>query len=324
MTRLALPERTAARLRESDYRVLVTGASGWLGQAALEMLARTLGPGWAERVHCFGSSPRRLELRDGLVVTQRPLAEMASLPRRPSMLLHFAYLTREKVSGMSPEDYVATNRAISAQTAEAAEQVGVDRVFLSSSGAVYAAMAAPQSADPSLLYGRLKLEDEALFAAYAARATGRRVMTARLFNLSGPYINKLGSYALSSFIEQARHNSTIEIRAPRPVIRSYTGVENLLGVAFGGLLADAGEPYLCFDTAGEREVEVQELADMVRTVVNPATVVQRASLARSGADRYVGDGRRYRMLMADHGVTPHDLLRQVADTAEYLGHAEHH
>ena len=324
MTRLVLPEHTAARLRNSGYRVLVTGASGWLGQAALEMLAHTLGPRWTERVQCFGSTSRSLELRDGLVVTQRPLAEMATLPCRPSMLLHYAYLTREKVTGMSPEAYVAVNRAISRQTAEAAGRVGVDRVFLTSSGAVYAAMAAPGTTDPSLLYGHLKREDEDLFAAYATHAAGRRVMTARLFNLSGPYINKLGSYALASFIEQARRGGKIEISAAHPVIRSYTSAANLLSVAFGGLLADDGDPVLCFDTAGEREVEVQELADVVRATVNPEAAVCRTSMLPVSADRYVGDGRRYHALATDYGVLPHDLPRQVADTAEFLSHAQHH
>jgi nucleoside-diphosphate-sugar epimerase len=322
MTRLALPEPIAARLRDSGRRVLVTGASGWLGQAALEMLAYSLGPRWSERVACFGSAARTLRLRDGLELTQRPLAEMASLPRQPSILMHFAYLTREKVAGMPPDDYVATNRAISRLTVEAAARVGVDRVFLTSSGAVYAAMAAPTSTDPSLLYGRLKREDEELFAHFAAQAADRRVMTARLFNLSGPYINKLGSYALASFIEQARRGSTIEIRAAHPVIRSYTSAENLLGVAFGGLLAEGGEPYLCFDTAGEREVEVQELADAVRDTINPEAMVQRASFSPAGADRYVGDGHVYHALAARHGVELHDLARQVADTAEYLNHVQ--
>ena len=318
MAMLTLRESTAALLCDSGYRVLITGASGWLGQAAVEMLASGLGLGWRDRVRCFGSAARTLRLRDGIEVEQRPLAEMAALPCLPSILLHFAYLTREKVAGMSPGDYVATNRAITQQAAAAAERVGVDRVFLASSGAVYASLAAPTATDPALLYGRLKREDEQLFERFADRSQHRRVMTARLFNLSGPYINKLGSYALASFIEQARRGNQIEIRAGHPVIRSYTSAENLLGVALGGLLAESGENHLRFDTAGEREVEMQELADTVRARVAPAVIVERATFSPDGADRYVGDGSKYRALAARLGVVEHALARQVDDTARYL------
>ena len=315
MTPVVLPPPLSARLRDSDWRVLVTGASGWVGRAALELLAHALGPGGAGRVEAFGSSPRVLVLRDGTQVGQRALSELDGLPPRPSLLLHFAYLTREKVAGMSPQAYVATNREITRTVLDAGARAGVERALVTSSGAVHAALAAPDSPDPALLYGRLKLEDEALFASFAAAAPGRRALAVRLFNLSGPYINK--PYALSSFIEQARAGR-ICIQARGPVTRSYTSAANLLGVGLGHLLGDEAPPFLGVETAGDREVEMAALAEAVRAVVNPSAVIERAPLDGSPADRYVGDGRAYRALMARHGVTEDPLERQVADTADYL------
>ena len=113
MNRLALPPALAERLRASDWRVLVTGAGGWLGQAALELLADALGPDWRKRVIAFGSNERLLVLRDGSEIRQHPLAMLPTCPPQPSLMLHFAYLTREKASGMPVEAYIATNRALS-------------------------------------------------------------------------------------------------------------------------------------------------------------------------------------------------------------------
>ena len=48
MTPVVLPPTLSARLRDSDWRVLVTGASGWVGRAALELLAHALGAGGAD------------------------------------------------------------------------------------------------------------------------------------------------------------------------------------------------------------------------------------------------------------------------------------
>ena len=315
MNPVTLPPTLAGQLRGSRWRVIVTGASGWVGRAALELLAHSFGPGWSSRVEAFGSSARLLTLRDGAGIAQRPLSELGALPPRPSLLLHFAYLTREKVAGMSPDDYIATNREITRTVLEAGARAGVERAVVTSSGAVHAALALPMSPDPALLYGRLKLEDEAMFASFAQAASGRRALVVRLFNLSGPYINK--PYALSSFIEQAR-GGRISVQARSPVTRSYTSAANLLGVGLGHLLGDEAEPFLCVETAGEREVEMDALAEAVRAVVNPSATITRAAPDGSPADGYVGDGRVYRALMQRYGVSEDPLPRQIADTADYL------
>lgn len=316
MTRVTLPSALAGQLRDSCWRVLVTGASGWLGRAALELLAHSFGPGWHGRVEAFGSSARRLTLRNGVEIQQRALSELGGLPSHPSLLLHFAYLTREKGAGISPDDYIATNRTITRTVREGGARAGVERAFITSSGAVHAALAAPTSPEPALLYGRLKLEDEALFESFAQAVPGRRALAVRLFNLSGPYINK--PYALASFIEQAK-SGRISVQARSPVTRSYTSAANLLGVALGHLLlSDETQPFLCIETAGEREVEMAALAEAVRVLVNPSAVIDRAAPDGSPADRYVGDGQTYRALMQRYGVAEDLLPRQIGDTADYL------
>ncbi len=316
-----LAKPVAERLRDSDWRILVTGASGWLGQATLELLANALGTSWHERVLAFGSNPRSWTLRDGTEVSQRPLADLPDLPKAPSLLLHFAYLTREKTATMPAEAYLHTNRMLSRLAAGGGAKVGVERVFVTSSGAVHAALARPDDPDPSLMYGRLKLEDEALFEAFAGSAPGRRAFVARLFNLSGPYINKLDSYALASLIRQARQGN-IQIRAQHPVIRSYTSAANLLSVALGQLLADDAEPFLLAETAGECEVEIGELAELVCEAMALDAAIERPSMLMEPVDRYVGDGTKYRRLLALHGIDEHPLSRQIIDTADYLARFE--
>lgn len=317
MQPVALPPALATRLRTSDWRVLVTGAGGWLGQVALEMLADALGEAWRSRVIAFGSRRRDLMLRDGRQVRQRPLADLPAMSRTPSLLLHFAYLTREKTTAMPLDAYASTNRALSLLAVDGGAAVGVERSFSISSGAVHEALARPRDADPRLLYGRLKLEEESLFERFSEAAPGRRSFVARLFNLSGPYINKLDSYALASFICQAR-DGCIQVRARHPVLRSYTSASNLLGVAMGQLLAEDASPFLRVETAGDRVVEVGELARMVRDMISPKATIDRAEYVEAPIDHYVGDGARYRKLLAEHGIPEHSLPRQIGDTAEYL------
>lgn len=319
MNRLALPPALADCLRGSDWRVLVTGAGGWLGQAALELLADALGTEWRERVFAFGSGERSLVLRDGSEIRQQAMAMLPTCPHRPSLMLHFAFLTRERAMSMPAKAYIATNRALSQLAAEGGAAIGVERAFVASSGATHAALATPHDADPGLLYGKLKLEEEALFQRLAQDTPGRRAFVARLFNLSGPYINK--PYALASFIDQAR-NGRIHVRATHPVVRSYTSASNLLGVAMGQLLADDAQPFSRVETAGVHEVEVGELARMVRDLISPDAGIERAECAKGPIDHYVGDGTDYRRLLVEHGIAEHALRQQIADTAEYLASIE--
>ena len=322
MSRLGLSSAFAERLLRSGYRVLITGASGWLGRASLEMLSGVYGELFTERVKCFGSSRRTLQIQSGLAIDQRPLGEMSAIARAKYILLHFACLTKDKVASMSLDEYLAGNRTISRMSMEAAAEVGVERVLLVSSGAVYQALTADGSNEREHPYAAIKLEDEALFRRFAYDRAGTKVLTVRLFNLGGRYINKVAGYALSSFIQQARERgagSSIRINADHPVIRSYVGVGDLLNVAFAHLLDESTDTYDWFDTAGDCEVEVLGLAERVRAVVNPSISITRAALTSTEADRYVGDGTKFRFLASRYGLSLQDLDGQVRETAEYLG-----
>ena len=106
------------------------------------------------------------------------------------------------------------------------------------------------------------------------------------------------------------------------MIRSYTSAANLLGVALGQLLANEAAPFLCVETAGECEVEVGDLAKMVRELVAPNAAIARLTMLTEPTDRYVGDGAHYRQLLALHGIDEHPLARQVCDTADFITQIE--
>ncbi|MDB5484053.1 MAG: nucleoside-diphosphate-sugar epimerase [Caulobacteraceae bacterium] len=305
----------ATRLREGPWRVVVAGAGGWLGLAALELLHGLLGERFAERVKAFGSSARTLSLRGGVSVDQQPLSALADLPPRPTLVLHLAFLTQEKASAMSEADYIAANRAISGAVLAALDGLGAEGVFLPSSGAVYM-VDRPQAQAAMRLYGRMKLEDETAFADWS-RARRKRAVIARVFNLSGPYINKQSSYALACFIADALAGRPIEIRATRPVLRSYAAISELMSVVFGALTDGEAGPVL-FDTAGDEVLEMDEIASVVERSLSPGHGVRRPPLTESEPDRYTGDGAVYRRFRDHLGIEPVAFSRQVEETSRFM------
>jgi UDP-glucuronate decarboxylase len=317
--RLALPDPLAEALRRSRLRIIVTGAGGWIGSATLELLAEALGEEeFCRRVVAFAASDRSLRLRTGLEVPLAALARLETLPSAPSLLLHYAFLTRDRVAAMSAEAYQDANAHIGEIVRRAVARLRPRGLFLTSSGAVYGPGG---SIDQDLArnpYGVLKHRDEIAFAE-SCRAAGSTFVAARVFNLAGEYINKLESYALASFLVDARAGRPIVVRAAHAVERSYVHVGDVVGLALAALLDPRGES-LTFDTAGERVIEVGVLAELVRELAGrPGLEIHRPPLDLTWpADRYVGDPAIMRSLAARQGLGLADLPQQIGCTAEYL------
>ncbi len=302
-----------AALRASDHRIVITGAGGWLGSATLELLRDALGGGFDARVLCYGSSARKLVLRDGLAITQRPLGELPDLDPRPTLVLHLAFLTKDRVAGMAEADYVAANEALSGIVAGALDRIGATAVFVASSGAARAADD-PAAAPAMRLYGALKKRDESTFADWAIRADRTAVVT-RIFNVAGPFINKHQDYALAAFINDALAGRPIVVRAPHRVMRGFVAIRELMSLAFL-LLLEKGARVTSFDTGGDA-LELGEVARVVAETLGPVTV-ERAAITSDRVDDYVGDRTAYDRLLARYEVAAVPLPDQIRDTAESL------
>ncbi len=312
-TAAGLPPDLAHRLADSGLRIIITGASGWIGLATLEMLAAAIGSGWQDRVHAFGSSARRLDLGGGLTIDQRPLPSLADLSPAPSLLLHLAFLTKDKVEGMTEADYVAANQAIADQVERALLPLDVKALWVASSGAAY--RADDDTAAPAMqLYGRLKRDDEDRFAAWAV-ANGRRAVITRVFNISGRHINKPQHYALAAFIMDALAGRPVVVKAQHRVERGMVAVDELMAVVLAELLA-APTGISRFDSGGEG-LELGVIAEEVATVLG-APGAQRAAITSDRIDRYLGDEAAWAALCAHHAVPRQSLADQIRTTAAFL------
>jgi nucleoside-diphosphate-sugar epimerase len=234
-------------------------------------------------------------------------------------LAHYAFLTREHSTVSDLTTYVATNRAISDAVAAHAESRGTAGIFVPSSGAVYRGdgqLEDDLSANP---YGALKVADESRFTRLADDSLPRRVVAVRVFNLAGPFLNKPDLYALGSIVTDIQRGGPIRLRADRPVVRSYVHVGDVVELAFAVMIGAVAAPSGPFDTAGEREVEVGDLARLAAAVLGrPGLPVERPPLADARADRYIGDGTVLSQLAAEHRLPLRELPEQIIATAGYL------
>lgn len=305
----------ARRLTESGARVVITGAGGWLGLATLEMLHGLLGEAFHRRVACFGATGRVLALRGGVEVAQHPLSALADLPAAPSVVLHLAFQTKGAMS-LPPSEFRAINRAIGGRTLSALNRIGAEAVFVASSGAAYIADSVGTSPFKRL-YGSLKLEDEDRFQSWGLE-TGKTAVIARLFNLSGPYINNRSHYALACFIADTLAERPIAIRASNRVYRSFVAIEQVMSVVFAALTEPKGA-IVSFDATGETAFEMGEIAQAVAAALDHRLGIERPPLrAAEPEDRYVGDGVAHQALCREFGMASISLTDQIKQTARFM------
>ena len=308
-----LEAAVAEELIRNDRHIAITGASGWIGRATLDLLMRTLGDAFRNRVTCYGSLTRTLDLGDGRFVQQRALSDLATLEAKGVWVLHFAFQTKDRAEAISEAAYRAANRAIADTVLNALDQIDVEALFVASSGA--ATRADDAGASPAMrLYGAMKRDDETRFATWAERR-GKRVVIGRIFAITGPFINKHEAYAIASFIRDALAGRPIVVHAPHKVFRSYVAIRELMSLVFA-LLGDTGNSPVCFDSGGEP----LELGDIARAVACSlgGGDVDRAIVTDLIPDRYVGDWIAYATLLDRHGILSVPLDRQIRETARYM------
>ncbi len=303
----------AEKLRRDSHPIVVTGAGGWLGQAALEALDGALGEVMPVRVTAFAGSARPMTLRSGRVIAAHSYDSLDQLAIGPSLILHFAFLTR----GFAWQDgYIETNRRITGTMQRFIARNGAFGMFVPSSGAVYGAARVPHQnldADP---YGALKYEDELTFGAHA-RELGFPAVIIRIFNLAGPCMNNLAGYALACIITDILRGGPVNLRAAHPVWRAYAHIGDVLNIALSLLLERQELPV--FDSAGEPSLEIGELAQLTsRLIAGQELIVSRPEWRAGKPDRYLGDTQSYAQAARLAGVALRPLEEQIRDTAGYI------
>jgi len=311
----------ADALRGTDEIVAVTGATGWFGAVALDLLYEALGDQASDRVVGYASSARDVVVSDGRSVTVRPLVELVVQDPPPTTLLHFAFLTRDKVAALGIDAYTSQNVAITATVLDAIGKHEPRHVVVASSGAVHSSTGRLVSDLRSDPYGTLKHLDELAFRA-ATQDVGGACVIPRVFSVAGPHMTKSGLYALGSMIEMATEGGPIEVRARGPVFRSYCGVDEVVAISLWAALSGRES---VFDTCGT-VVEMGDLARLVATAHGlDVDAMRRTWDPDEVPDLYVGDGRIMEELAAESGLSLSPLPALIRQTSDWLerGSEEH-
>ena len=272
-----------------DDRLVILGSSGWFGVEFTELLKRRECP--AQILLVPGPSVgRRVDHKDLVAF-------------RPTVVVNFAFLTRERLDVLGEEEYRRINGELTSRFLSLADSPAVRLALTVSSGAAITDVQHP--------YGQMKAAEEE--RSIALTQPSRHVVVLRAYSVSGGYVRRPRSYALSDLILQARQGH-VRVRADRPVLRRYVWAQDALEVALrGAALGRVG----ILETGGEL-FELGDLATRIVEVVEPLSEITRAQIVNEEPDSYYSDNRSWEEWVSCTNSEPLDIDEQIRQAAMVL------
>jgi nucleoside-diphosphate-sugar epimerase len=312
MTRTAhLLSKSSITLFQSIFptkqRFVITGASGWLGRTFVA-LANSAG----HDLMLVGSHSRPVWIDNQEFLVEK--YELNAIEHfKPTVLIDFAFVTREHLEQMSDEEYKEVNYRLIHNALEVFALPTVRYgMFTSSGAAVYPedALLGQFSENP---YGYLKRRTEELVIQETQRLDKKSIII-RPWSLSGTMVMKDYEFAFSSFIRQSFEN-LIEVKSPNPVYRRYVSTEDFLALSVAMLFSQTCSAEI-FDSGGEL-VSLVDLAQMIAELqTNKVSVVTRQSNSQA-SDNYYSDNSQWAQECEAFGFVPENLIEQISRNLEY-------
>jgi len=210
-------------------KVLITGASGYIGQHLSLALAAS---GW--EVRGLSRSPRPSAL-DNIEWVQGDVVEAEVVNRATAgcaVVIHLACLSLEQ-SARNPSEALRVNVGGTLQALEAARRTEMERFVYISSGQVYGGQATlpdteSQLPQPDSSYGASKLCGEVWCRAYA-QAYGIPVQILRLFNVYGAAADEAPRPTVEAiFVRQLRQGQRPQVRGNPQSGRDFIHVRDVV------------------------------------------------------------------------------------------------
>ncbi len=273
---------------------LITGAAGFLGSALANRLAREghqvrglddLSTGDPQSL-----SPDVLFTRGD--VHDRP--KLWTLLQDVDCVYHLAARVLVAESQLYPREYNAVNVGGTVSLMEAMRDVGVRRVVLISSGAVYGDQGTQPLRENALPNPRSPYAVSKLCAEYYVRTIGDlwniETVALRVFNAYGPGQHLPPSHppVIPNFLKQAVRGGTLVVHSDGSQTRDYVYVEDVVN-AMVAAATTPGVNRMMINVGSGQETSVRELASLIVQVTNSNAEVMLNPRTEPGVSRMCAD-----------------------------------
>ena len=288
--------------------ITITGATGWLGKSTLENL---LSSGHdMSKVVALASKEKPIFLSDGSVISAYPIESPPDKIQETEILIHLAYLTRDKVDFVGYEKYVLTNLDLTSIALNWLSLYPIKSFVTVSSGAIKDQITKePETLIRRNPYGFLKRVDELIFEEECSRR-GITSVISRLWGATGFDMVDANKYAIGNFVISALTENKISISSGHKVVRRYVDSREYMQVCLE--LAKSGRT-ANFDSGGP-EIEIGELATEIARQIGTNVEISRTSKATRENDLYFPKSNDFENLASSLGIELSGITTQISNT----------
>lgn len=289
-------------------KIVITGATGWLGQSATRAIKNLGLISSTHELMLFGSNSRVHEDFTYGDVHIKDLGNWSNDVDSASLFIHFAFKTRDYVEKMASTSYLNENRTILENSIALLKKMKPKSVILVSSGVVSRYEMTSGRSDVGL-YTEMKILEEGLFTAACAEI-GAALFVLRLWGATGESMTEPRKYAIGDLISQALYSEQIKVTSANKVYRRYTDATQLMEVSILAALDGRGE---VVDSGGEI-IEMGALASRVGDLLAPRKSIVRDELKGLIPDIYLSASVRMEELAGQYSVQFFGIDEQIRQT----------
>lgn len=283
---------------KNDYKIVITGASGWLGKELIYFLYERFGNKIYNILYPISHSFDNLTFDFGKIKCYK----FNDIKNEKNIILyHLAFITKDKTTKMTKDEYIKHNINLRDEIATLISKNHILSMFYPSSGAVYKRGTSNiiDNCDDDI-YGYLKIQDESFFQ-NLCKINNIKLLITRIFSVFGKHINKSGVYALQDMTYQAKMTGQIKINARNETYRNYINIQDLWNIVNHFILDANSENYYIFDSFGQT-FEMQQLAELIFKTLKLKPNIVRDFDAKLNPDNYFGNPEKQYILLAKYNI----------------------
>jgi len=286
-------------------RFLITGAAGFLGSALANRLVQE-GHSVRGLDDLSTGDPSALSPEVHFVrgdVNDRP--KLWTLLQEIDCVYHLAAKVLVPESVLYPREYNEVNVGGTVTLMEAMRDVGVRRVVLISSGAIYGNQEIQPVSEDAIPNPRSPYAVSKLAAEYYVKTIGRlwgiETVCLRVFNAYGPgqHLPPVHAPVLLNFLRQALQNGTLVVHGDGTQTRDYVYVDDVVQAMIAASTAP-GVDQMTINVGSGVETSVRDLVKVVISVTGSEPEVVYNPRSDGGPARMCADLRRAAALLNYH------------------------